>query len=181
MAAEQRLALLWDPDILRGSALLAQGAIEQAIVSIRAGLAAREAADWQIGRQYQMTLVSEALQQAGDRDGAVTALAMAERLISTSGERWWEAEIDRLKGTLLLSAGSLPEAQASFEAALRIARAQNAKSLELRAAISLARLWGEAGRRTEGVELLAPIYDWFTEGFETADLREAKELLETLA
>jgi predicted ATPase len=181
LAAEQRLALLWDPDILRGSALLAQGAIEQAIASIRAGLAAREAADWQIGRQYQMTLVSEALQRAGDREGAVTALAMAERLISTSGERWWEAEIHRQKGTLLLSAGSVPEGQASFEAALRIARAQNAKSLELRAAISLARLWGEAGRRAEGLELLAPIYDWFTEGFETADLREAKALLETLA
>ena len=83
---------------------------------------------------------------------------------------------------MLLSAGSLPESQASFEAALRIARAQRqAKSLELRAATSLACLFGEQGKRVEARELLAPVYGWFTEGFDTADLKEAKRLLDQLA
>jgi len=179
LAADQRLALLWDPDILRGSALLERGAADEAIASIRAGLAAREA--WPLGRQYQMTLASEVLQHAGDHDGAHAALAVAERVISTNGERWWEAEIHRRRGLLLLSERRLSESQASFETSIRIARAQQAKSLELRAATSLAWLWGEQGRRAEAHQLLAPIYGWFTEGFDTADLKEAKTLLEALA
>src|SRR5438105_6702381 len=82
---------------------------------------------------------------------------------------------------VLLHQDNLEESQAAFQAALRVARRQDAKSYELRAATSLARLWGEQGRRTEARELLAPVYGWFIEGFDTADLKEAKTLLDELA
>jgi predicted ATPase len=97
-----------------------------------------------------------------------------------TGERWWEAELHRLKGLRLLARGGAVDAQVAFHEALRIAREQLAKSLELRAATSLARLWGDQGRRTEARDLLAPVYGWFTEGFDTADLKEAKDLLDEL-
>ena len=94
--------------------------------------------------------------------------------------RTWEAEIHRLWGTLLLSSQNFTESEACFERALNVARQQQAKSLELRAAASLARLWHEQGRRGEARNLLTPVYGWFTEGFDTADLKEAKALLDQL-
>src|SRR6516225_5934221 len=110
-------------------------------------------------------------------------LGLAETLAAAAeiGERWWEAELHRLKGLRLLARGGLEEAQAAFHDALRVAREQQAKSLELRAATSLARLWGEQGRRAEARELLAPVHGWFTEGFDTADLKDAARLLSELA
>src|SRR4029450_9280121 len=98
-------------------------------------------------------------------------------------ERWWEAEIHRLRGVLLLRQPGTPqaEAEACFQHALDVARTQQAKSLELRAAMSLARLWQQQGKRAAAHDLLAPIYGWFTEGFDTADLQEAKALLDALA
>ena len=95
---------------------------------------------------------------------------------------WWEAELHRLRGELLLQhTGAQPEeAEACFQQALDVARRQQAKSLELRAAMSLARLWQQQGQRAEAQALLAPIYGWFTEGFDTADLQEAKVLSEEL-
>jgi predicted ATPase len=103
--------------------------------------------------------------------------------VAKSAGRWWEAELHRLRGELLVQPVAAPpeEAEACFQQALDIARRQQAKSLELRAAMSLCRLWQQQGKRTEAYELLAPIYDWFTEGFDTADLQDAKALLETLA
>jgi predicted ATPase len=97
-------------------------------------------------------------------------------------EWWWEAEVSRLRGVLLLRqmGTAQAEAEACFQRALDIARRQEAKSLELRAAMSLSRLWLRQGKRDEARALLAPIYGWFTEGFDTADLQEAKALLETL-
>lgn len=86
-----------------------------------------------------------------------------------------------MKGLVLLAQGQNEEGQASLEQAIAIARQQQAKSLELRSAMSLARLWGERGRRAEAVDLLAPVYGWFTEGFDTADLKQAKALLDDLA
>ena len=96
--------------------------------------------------------------------------------------RWWEAELYRLRGALLLqrSAPQPEEAEACFQQALTIARRQQAKSLELRAAMSLSQLWQQQGKRAEAYALLAPIYGWFTEGFGTADLQEAKVLLDEL-
>ena len=100
--------------------------------------------------------------------------------INASNERWWEAEIHRLKGVLLLSQGNTAESEICFERSIRIARRQRATSLELRAATSLARVWGDQGRRAEARDLLAPVYGWFTEGFDTPDLKDARALLDAL-
>jgi predicted ATPase len=98
-------------------------------------------------------------------------------------ERWWAAEIHRLRGVLLLRQTETPQAEAGawLRRTLDVARRQEAKSLELRAAMSLSRLWQHQGKRDEARELLTPIYGWFTEGFDTADLQEAKALLEELS
>jgi class 3 adenylate cyclase/predicted ATPase len=181
LAGEQRLALLMDANILRGNALLAQGAIEEAGGSTRAGLAARQGMSWQLFYPYHLALASEVLERLGNSDAALVALAEAEAASETSGQRWWEAEIRRLRGVCLLSQKGVAESEACFQRSIGIARRQQAKSLELRAAMSLARLWGERGRRAEAHELLAPVYGWFTEGFDTADLKEAKALLAELA
>jgi len=103
--------------------------------------------------------------------------------VHTTGERWWEAELHRRNGELLLahSVEKSVEAETCFHQALDIARHQEAKSLELRAATSLARLWQQQGKRQEAYDLLAPIYGWFTEGFDTMDLQEAKALLDDLS
>jgi predicted ATPase len=97
-------------------------------------------------------------------------------------DRWWEAEVRRLRGVLLLRQPGTPpaEAEAWLRRALDVARSQEAKSLELRAAMSLGRLWQQQGKQAEARQLLAPVYGWFTEGFDTADLQEAKALLEAL-
>jgi predicted ATPase len=110
------------------------------------------------------------------------ALAEAQTLVEQQEERWWEAEIYRLRGVVLLRQ-TMPqeaEAEAWLQRALDVARRQEAKGLELRAAMSLAHLWQQQGKRAEACELLAPIYGWFTEGFDTADLQEAKALLDAL-
>jgi len=101
-------------------------------------------------------------------------------IADATGEHKWDAELHRLTGTVLLAENRLDEGQASLQQAIRIAQAQQAKSLELRAAASLARLWGEQRRRVEAHDLLAPVYGWFAEGFDTADLKEAKTLLDEL-
>jgi predicted ATPase len=103
-------------------------------------------------------------------------------MVAKSEVHWWEAELYRFRGELPLQHAVVQpeEAEACFQQALAAARRQQAKSLELRAAISLSRLWQRQGRRTEARKLLAPIYGWFTEGFDTADLQEAKALLEEL-
>jgi predicted ATPase len=102
--------------------------------------------------------------------------------IETTGERWFEAEVSRIAGLIAQTSPEpdITSAHAYFERALTLARAQRAKSWELRAAMSLARLWRDQGRRGEARDLLAPVYGWFTEGFDTLDLKEAKALLEEL-
>ena len=119
----------------------------------------------------------------GQPEAGLTVLAEALTLVDKTGERWYEPELYRLKGALLLqqSADNHAEAQACFHHALDIARRQQAKSLELRAATSLSRLWQQQGKRAEARQLLAEVYSWFTEGFDTPDLREAKILLDELA
>src|SRR5262249_10086334 len=111
------------------------------------------------------------------------ALAEAYTLVEQHDERYWEAEIARLRGVLLLRQTGTPreEAETWLQRALDVARRQEAKSLELRAAMSLARLWQQQGRCAEAHALLAPVYGWFTEGFDTADLHEAQALLAALA
>jgi predicted ATPase len=109
-------------------------------------------------------------------------LAEALRLVDDTEERWYQAELYRLKGELLLGLSTAPHAEAAacFQQALTVARHQQAKSWELRTAMSLGRLWQRQGKRAEARELLAPIYDWFTEGFDTVDLQDAKALLAAL-
>ena len=97
-----------------------------------------------------------------------------------TGEHMWDAELHRINGMVPLAENKLDEGQASLQQAIRIAQAQRTKSLELRAARDLARLWGAQGRRAEACDLLTPVYGWFTEGFDTADLKEAKTLLDEL-
>ena len=116
-------------------------------------------------------------------EAGLVLLAEALTVVDKTGERWYEPEMYRLKGTLLLqqSSDNHTDAEACFLHALDIARSQQVKSFELRAATSLARLWQQQGKRAAAHELLAPIYGWFTEGFDTADLQEAKALLDALA
>jgi predicted ATPase len=119
----------------------------------------------------------------GQAEEGLSVLAEALAAAHNSGECWREAELYRLQGELLLarSRENQIEAEACFHQALDVARHQQAKSLELRAAMSLSRLWQRKGKRQAAYDLLAPIYHWFTEGFDTADLQEAKTLLEELS
>jgi predicted ATPase len=128
-------------------------------------------------------LLADVCDHLGHTEDGLQALAEAHNLVEQHEERWWEAEIYRLQGVLLLRQTRTPqaEAEACFQRALDVARRQEAKSLELRAAMSLARLWQQQGKRIEAYDLLAPIYGWFAEGFDTADLQEAKALLDALA
>ena len=132
---------------------------------------------------YLCTVLADVAAHLGHPEDGLQALAEAHTLVEHHEERWWEAEVCRLRGVLLLRQPETPqaEAEACFQHALDVARRQEAKSLELRAATSLARLWQQQGKRAAAYDLLAPIYGWFTEGFDTADLQEAKALLDVLA
>jgi predicted ATPase len=127
-------------------------------------------------------MLAEVSDHLGHTEDGVQALAEAHTLMEQHEERWWEAEVCRLWGVLLLRQPGTSQAEAEtwLQRALDVTRRQQAKSLELRAAMSLARLWQRQGKRIEGYELLAPVYNWFTEGFDTADLQEANALLAAL-
>ena len=128
-------------------------------------------------------LLVEAYGTLGQPEAGLTVLTEALPLTDKTGARWYEPELYRLKGVLLLQQASDHQAEAEncFHTAISIARSQQAKSFELRAATSLARLWQQQSKRQEAYDLLAPVYNWFTEGFDTADLRDAKALLDELA
>ena len=130
---------------------------------------------------HHIALLARACEIAGQIEEAVTRWTMPCRSSERTGERWFAAELNRHKGQLLLRQGQSEAAEELYRKALSIAEEQEAKLWELRAAMSLARLWGDQGRRAEARDLLAPVYGWFTEGFDTADLKEAKALLDELA
>jgi predicted ATPase len=119
----------------------------------------------------------------GKFDDAWRCIGEAMTAMATAKETWWEAEVHRIAGEIAWKSPEpdVPKAQAYFEHALAVAHQQQAKSFELRAAMTLARLWRSQGKREEARDLLAPVYDWFTEGFDTRDLKQAKALLEELA
>src|SRR5262249_55222520 len=125
----------------------------------------------------------EAYETIEQQDIGINDLMEALMLMDTTRVRWYESELYRLKGELLLQqhAANQAEAETCFQQAISIARSQQAKSFELRTATSLARLWQRQGKRQEAYDLLAPVYGWFTEGFDTADLKDAKALLDELA
>jgi predicted ATPase len=133
-------------------------------------------------RPYFLALLAEACGQAGQLEAGLTVLAETLTLVTTTEERWWEAELYRLQGALLLQRPrpDVGQAEACFQQALEVAHHQQAKALELRAALSLARLWQGQGKQATARQLLMESYNWFTEGFDTADLQEARVLLEEL-
>jgi predicted ATPase len=167
--------------IFRGWALAEQG--EEGTAQIRQGIDAWRAAGDELARPCCLALLAEACAKEGQPEEGLSALAEALATVHKTGERFYEAELYRLKGELLLarSTRQTAEAETCFQQALDVARHQQAKSLELRAAMSLSRLWQRQDKQDAARELLVPIYGWFTEGFDTADLQEAKALLDGFA
>ena len=150
---------------------------------MRAVADAMRDADVRLVRPFLLLHVAEACGRAGLADEGLAMVREAFELVEQTGERLGVAMLHATRGELLLAAseGNEVEAEACFHRALDVARSQEARSFELRAATSLARLWQQQGKRQEARELLAPIYAWFTEGFDTRDLKDAKALLEELA
>jgi predicted ATPase len=169
--------------VLRGWALAEQGQCEEGIAGIRQGIDAYCATGANLENSHWLVLLAEACGKAGRIDEALGVLRDALAEIERGGIRYHEVELNRVEGELLLSIEGTNEgrAEASFRKALDIARTQQAKSWELRATTSLARLLVRQGKREAARSLLAPVYNWFTEGFDTADLRDAKALLDELA
>ena len=172
--------------ILHGWALAAQGQHEGGVAEIRQGLAAAPLAvggkTWQ---PYFLGLLAEVNWEGGHPEEGLNALTEALAVMETTQARYYGAELYRLQGTLLLNAAcgvrhAALTPEECFQKALCIARDQHAKTLELRASTSLARLWQSQDKRQDAHDLLAPVYDWFTEGFDTADLQDAQTLLKEL-
>jgi predicted ATPase/class 3 adenylate cyclase len=187
------LWLAWGT-VFRGRALATQGQAEPGIAQIRQGLAAAHATGGEAFRTHQLTLLAEAYDAVGELAAGLATLAEALALVEQTEERFWEAEIYRLKGELLLTvegagrARSVTEGMQDAESpegcflkAIEIARRQAGKSLELRATVSLCRLWQQQGKKNQARHLLADIYGWFTEGFDTIDLQQAQALLQELS
>ena len=168
---------------MQGWADAQKGEATTGIARIRDGLAAAEAAGARANTPLHLALLAEALAFAGKIEEGLAALDDALTTAAASGLRGWDAEIHRWRGELTarLPYPDPAKTEDSFRTALAIAREQGTRGYELRAATSLARLWREQHRRGEARDLLAPIYSWFTEGFDTADLKEAKALLAELA
>jgi predicted ATPase len=160
--------------IFRGWALIEQGQEKEGIAQLQEGMRGGL-----LGRPRSFGGLADAFAKIGEPEKAFGALAEATAIAEKTGEGFWQAELHRLRGELLLKHdGKEDDAESCFEQALEVARNQSAKSLELRAATSLARLWQDQGKPQEAQQLLVPIYDWFTEGFDTADLKQAKALLD---
>jgi class 3 adenylate cyclase/predicted ATPase len=184
LCVQQGFARYWEMGkVVRGWAVATGGHVAAGLQEIRQGLEAQQAAGAENLRPYSLALLAEAHGQGGQAEVGLSVLSAALVMVDTNGERFYEAELYRLKGELLLAL--FPEdptdAETCFHRAIDIARQQQAKSWELRAATSLSRLWDAQGKGHEAHQLLAGIYAWFTEGFATQDLQQAKALLATLA
>jgi predicted ATPase len=168
--------------IVQGWVAAHNGDTTAGIALIREGLARTEATGSRNYYPFHLGLFAEALALAGEIDEGLAVLDQALANSAAYGQKGTDAELHRLRGELTrqLPRPDPAQTEASFRTALAIAREQGTRGYELRAAISLARLWGEQCKRAEGCERLAPVYGWFTEGFDTADLKEAKRLLEKL-
>jgi predicted ATPase len=180
LATEQGLAE-WLPITMSEQG--AQGQPETGIARMRHGIAAIQATRTRLSLPRLLARLAEAYGNSGQAEAGLGVLAEALAEVGATGGRLYEAELYRLKGELLLrqAVPDTPQAEACFQQALAVAHGQQARSWELRAAISLSRLWQRQGQRAAARALLAPIYNWFTEGFDTADLQEARVLLEELA
>ena len=168
--------------VLQGWALAEQGRGDEGIEQVGRGIAAFRATGAELYRPYFLGLLAEAYSRRERTDKGLEVLDEALVLVDRTGERFHESEFYRLKGQLLLarSMDNYPAAEACFHRALTIARRHQAKSLELRGAVNLSRLWQQQGQHDRARRLLEEIYGWFTEGFDTGDLKEAKALLDEL-
>jgi len=166
--------------ILRGWAMVKNGDVTEGMALMRSGSAAYRATGQEAWMPFFVALQAAACEMAGQIEEGLTLLEEAFQIVERTGERWLEAELHRQKGQLLMRQGHAEAAEELYCKALSIAREHEAKMWELRATASLAQLRRDQGRRTEARELLAPVYGWFTEGFDTPDLKEAKALLDEL-
>ena len=183
LATEQGFAFWLATGVfLRASALADSGEVEDAIADMRRGLAGYRATHAELWSPYFLGLLARAHANAGRAGEGLRLLAEASERVERTDSRWNEADLYRLRGELLLALPEIdrPEAERCFRKAIEVAREQGAKWWELRAATSLARLWRDRGKQAEAHDLLAPVYGWFTEGFDTPDLKDAKALLEEL-
>jgi class 3 adenylate cyclase/predicted ATPase len=183
LAAEQGFAQWVAVGTLnQGWLLAAQGQSEEGITQMHQGITAYRATGAELDVPHSLALLAETYGRVGQPEKGLTILIEALAVVDKNDERWYEAELHRLQGELLLplSPDNHTEAASCFQKALKVARSQQAKSLELRAATSLAKLWQSQGKRQDAYNLLAPVYGWFTEGFDTADLKDAKALLDEL-
>jgi predicted ATPase len=165
----------------RGYALVGLGQQAEGIAQIHSGLAAWHVTGGRLLDTQWLGSLAAAHLQAGRFADSLKMLDLAAETAAATGECHYQAELHRLRGTVLAKTGEEAEAASWLEHAIKCAHSQQAKSLELRAATSLARLWADQGKRTQAHDLLAPVYGWFTEGFATADLKDAKTLLDELA
>jgi tetratricopeptide (TPR) repeat protein len=172
---------VWAP-FKYNQALIREGRPAEAITSLKAGIAAWDASGGKLRMPHVKALVAEAMVLSGDLDNALQLIDEIIAQVERPGweERLYYAEILRLKGWMLSLKGDLEGAERNFQTSLDWARRQQAKMWELRTSTSLARLWQSQGKRQHAYELLAPVYGWFAEGFDTKDLQDAKSLLDEL-
>lgn len=185
LAREQIIPVLWRAlvPIAEGLASLRQGELARAATSLRQGMTAWKARGGHLNQPYLKSALAEAIARQGDLDGGLRLLEECLEQIARPGwnERVWLPEVLRLKGWMLAQQGHADAAEAELRASLAAAQAQQARSWELRTATTLAKLLEKGGRRAEARDVLAPVYAWFTEGFDTYDLETARTLLERLA
>ncbi|MFZ0208457.1 MAG: adenylate cyclase, partial [Roseiarcus sp.] len=182
---EEKGALFWKASVMMSQAvsLVLLGKAADAVQMFTRWLGLRQSTGATLGLPYRLSYFARAYMELGQFDNAWRCIDEAISMIATTKETWGEAEVNRVAGEIARLSHGPDEAKAEgyFERALSIARSQQAKSWELRAAMSMARFWRDRGNRDEARDLLAPIYGWFTEGFDTLDLKEAKALLDALA
>ena len=183
--ADEKGSSFWNAQAMlaRGRAFAMTGKASDAVQMLASGIAAWRSTGATVAMPRSLSLLAKAYAELGQYDDAWRCIGEAITAIETTGERWFEAEVNRTTGEIALKSPERDQAKAQeyFERALMVARAQQAKSWELRAAMSMARLWRDQGKRNEARDLLAPVYGWFTEGFDTRDLKETKALLDELA
>jgi predicted ATPase len=165
---------------LRGWCLAGMGRADEGIALLTAGMAGWNEIGLMILTPWVLTLLGDACRMAGQHQAALAHIGEARRLAEATQERWAQAETLRLSGKVMLATGDPVAAEVSYREAIAVAQQQGAKLWELRAATTLARLWRDQGKRAEARDLLAPVYNWFTEGFGTPVLQEAKALVEEL-
>jgi len=180
--AHEKGSMFWRPvaTLARGCISALTGQASEAVETITSGLSAFRATGATLFEPLHMSHLAKAFADLGRVEEATCCIDQATAAMEASRERWDEAEINRMAGEVALIASDAAKAETHFNCALAIARAQQAKSWELRAAMSMARLWLARGKQDEARKLLAPIYGWFTEGFDTLDLKEARDLLDVL-